>query len=205
MSKDASFASLLFDIGYVISPVIGFIPQMYTGNITYEPLLSVLTVTANILKIFSGKVNEIDQRMTYQFIICIGLHIYLLNRRNSVQKKFPSSSIMDSITDNTALLKNFSKIMTLCTLVFIAFLKLFDFLGFSSLFMKFSVVIDILISFFHLKYYGDSENKPKELFFVWIIGDLAKLGLMAMKYKCPIECFASGLVQIIINMYVLVR
>lgn len=201
MSSDAFSPSLLFDIGYVISPLIGFIPQIYTGNLTYEPLLSILTVVTNILKMFSSRENEIDQRMTYQFIICIGLHLYLLNKRNLTQKRFPVLSFLD----DTVLLKNISKIVSLFILILISSLKLIDFLGFSFIFMKLSIGIDILISLLHLKYYGSSETKPKELFLMWILGDLGRLGVMTMKYKCPIECFVSVLIQIAINLYVLLR
>lgn len=203
-----TFLTTVFDLAYIFSPVVGFIPQLYRQEITYNASLSVLTILASILKIFSYKDSntstahqdtKASSTMMAQFIICIVLHMHLLNLRFKQDKTPPRNTPVSHLL---ARMKNSNRWIVTGVVGIVMILKFFNILPFTSLFMKVAVAIEILIAILHIKYYSDTKSKPVELFMVWIIGDLIKMYLMYMRYTSPLECYLGVVVQILINLYV---
>lgn len=201
---EKSVLSSLFDICYILSPVLGFLPQLYSKRISYEPLLSVLSVLANILKIFSSKNTETDPVMLYQFATVAILHLLLLKIRFN-QIKLDSSPVTIDLPYSTLLrTKHLGQGAIYAIAAFFILLKIVDSTSIALFFMEIAVAIEVLISILHVRYYTKGNLKPRELFAFWILGDTIKLYLMYIKYeKCPLICYGGILAQIGVNLYVL--
>lgn len=182
----------IFDTAYIFSPTIGFLPQLYSGNITYNSHLSMLTIIANLLKLFSCK----DVTLIYQFVVCIFLHLYLLSLHAKQSKK---PAFTDLETSRMYPIKHIATGI----LFFIALLRLVDSISF--LYAKLAVLVETTISILHVKMYTRRAGscKPHELFVFWIVGDFAKIILMLTKYNAAIEYVLGTFMQILINFYVL--
>lgn len=194
----------LFDLAFILSPVVGFIPQLYTRKITYSSVLSLLTIAASILKLFSSINSSTDIAMTYQFVVCTALHLFLLKTKFEMQKHAPPSGQTLLLPNILIRARQSSQWLVTGTIGFVILLKALDELHFSFIFMKTAVGIDILISALHISYYSKNETKPRELFAAWIAGDIIKIYLMSQRYSTPIDYYLGAVAQILINAYVLI-
>lgn len=182
----------LFDTLYVFSPVFGFLPQIYSGNITYNPLLCLLTIVASVFKLFSSK----DAVLSYQFAVAIALHLYLLGAKMKNQKDRPLSELANW--------RAYSRNAVLGGIVLLfVLLRAFESIGF--IYAKVAVALELSICMLHLKFYTKQgqNGKPKELFVTWVVGDIIRLIVLLKKYDCPVDYVVGVLIQIAINGYVL--
>jgi len=195
-----SSLAAVFDVGYILSPIVGFLPQIYTRNITYNPIMSLLTIVANLLKIFSRGSGETDTIMLYQFAVCTLLHLLLLTARLK-QLKSPAATDMPYPNALTRI-KHLNQWIVAGVAGLILLLRMLDAAGVAVFFMEIAVAIEIMIALLHIKYYRGA-SKPIELFAVWILGDAIKMYLMYRRYECPVACYMGALAQIGVNLYVL--
>jgi hypothetical protein len=188
----------ILDVGFILGPVVGFIPQIYRGKPTYNPGLSVLTILSSLLKLFSHKSSGFDSILQYQFCVVILVHLYLI-RLHAQQKGQDARSFLGPVHSH----RWYHRYVVPLAGLFVASLKLLDFLGLGYLFTPASVVMDLVITLLHLDLYSSKEPRPKELFAVWLVGDAIRLVMMFRKYSTPVEVLFGTLVQIVINLALL--
>lgn len=193
----------LFDLLYIFSPILAFIPQIRSKNITYDSTLSLLTIFTNILKLFPTK-NSIDTIVMYQFVLCIALHIFLLNIKAKQSKLISLDNQFLSISNVLLKTKYFTQWIVGFVSSFVLILKVLEFYGLSEQFLKISIFIDILIAILHVKIYSKDKKKPVELFAFWIVGDLIRLYIMYTLYNYTVEYYLGVFGQLFINSYVLI-
>lgn len=185
---------IIVDTGFILGPVIGFIPQIYKGKPSYSPELSILTISSSLLKLFSHKTSSFGSILQYQFCIAILVHLYLI--RLYAQQKEQGMMLFGLVISHN---RYYRYAMPLGGFL-ITSLKMLDFFGWGYLFIPISVVIDLIIAFLHLRMYSNQKSKPKELFAVWIVGDSIRLLMMFRKYSAPTEVLIGTFVQMAINL-----
>lgn len=213
----------LFNIAYVFAPACGFLPQIYHGNIDYNPILSLLTIFSSILKLFPSQ-EKVSTVIIYQFCFAIILHFYLIRAqmpdstshsfialfKNSNDSKFTQNS---STSANKSLQKDFlpvfrkiQRYLIIFVLSFIMFLGILDSLSYTYLFMKAALIIEILISLLHIKLIKKKDNL-KILSLVLLFGDIAKTFVLLYKFRLevPSELIIASLAQMFINLYLAIR
>lgn len=188
----------ILDIGFILGPMIGFIPQICKGEPAYNPGLSALTVFSSLLKLFSHRSSSFDLILQYQLCVAILVHFYLI-RLHAQQKGQDVRSFFGLVHSH----KWYYKCIVPSSGLFVVSLKLLDFFGLGYLFTPASVVVDLVIAFLHLDLYSANKSKPKELFAVWLVGDSIRLVMMFRKYSAPIEVLFGTLVQMAINLALL--
>lgn len=193
-------STMLLDIGFVFGPIVGFIPQIYKGVPLYKPELSLLTILSFLLKLFKTNSEELDKILQYQFYVAIFLHIYLI-RLHSLKEHQQRIKILGLWFYEDAY---YTHLVPTLMLLLIS-LKTFDMVGMSSLFVPAATLIDIIIAFLHLDIYSKQESKPRELFIVWLVGDIIRIFLMISKYVTPKIVILGCIVQLVINVYVGLR
>lgn len=189
---------LFSDIFYIFSPIIGFIPQIYRCRIIFSPFLSVMAVISCIFKLFHYQIERYSTILLYQALTLIALHLYLINNY-----KLPLRHVEMKMFRPKWYLRyglfNYSLCIFTCTIFFLHSLYMFDW---GHLFGNFACLLDIFTTFLQMVIYKDSENKPQELFLLWVAGDCIKIYVMLAVYKTPIEYVAATGVQLLMNLYV---
>jgi hypothetical protein len=214
MLKD-SFLTL-FDAAYVFAPIYGFIPQIYSNSINYNPILSLLTIFANILKLFPSK--NVSSVLIYQFIFCIFVHFYLI--RSQITKKATNKDISGNVKErnknviensileySNQIIPNFRSIyryIIFSTFSFVILLSVLDNLKYSYLFLKAALLIETAVSILHIKLL-DRKRSIKLLSFVLLLGDCIKTALFYFKFSAPKELIVATLIQLSVNVYLLVQ
>lgn len=61
--------TLLGNTIFVISPVIGFIPQLLSRNVVFSPLLSLMLIISAIFKFYYRRVEHFSNILIYQGIV----------------------------------------------------------------------------------------------------------------------------------------
>lgn len=186
----------LFNIGYVFSPAYGFIPQLYSGNVTYNPILSLLTIFSSVLKLFPSE-QKVTGTLQNQFFFCILVHIYLIHKQVPNIKNV-SLPVFNAMPYSRAIFRYFSATIGSFILL-VAFLNMY---GFSSLFLKLSILIEVTISILHVKF---QEKKANFVFFLCILtlGDMLKIFLFLVQFSAPIEIVITTTFQLAVNFYLL--
>jgi len=218
-------AQTLFKVSYVFAPCAGFLPQLYHGKIDYNPILSLLTIFCNILKLFPSQ-EKLSTVLIYQFCFSIILHFYLIRAQLKTVSINDNSSIESSpknsdLIESNFVLSNFGffsidviprfrkmyKHLIYYVLSFIAIIGVLDRFDYSHLFMKASLLLEIVISLLHIKLIKTKSNL-KILSLVLLIGDLAKATILTYQFnisEVPRELILSALAQFFINLYLYVR
>lgn len=192
--------SFLIDIGFVIGPLLGFIPQIFKNEPKYNPGLSLLTIFSVILKLLSNEKNIFDPVLIYQLLVLGHIHIYML-RMHSKMKDLERYNFQGIIITSNFYYKHLIKLVV----VFFVFLKILSAFGLSYLFSTFSTAIDVTITFFHLNLYATQASKPVELFLFWIVGDFVRIYFLITRYSAPIIMTLSVVAQIIVNLIIVFR
>lgn len=188
----------IVNVGFILGPVVGFIPQIYRGKPSYGPELSILTISSTLLKLFSHKTNSFDSILQYQFCVAILVHLYLI--RLQAQQKGQNVSLFGLVDSH----ERYYRHIVLLTGLFVVSLKMLDFFGWGYLFISISVVVDLAIAFLHLRMYSNQKSKPKELFTAWLAGDSIRLIMMLKEYSAPVELLLGTFVQVAVNLALVV-
>lgn len=184
---------------YVISPFFGFLPQIWRRDITYSPLLSLLSVISSVIKVFHYQIESFDLFQLYQFLLLVVLHLYLINNY-----KRPLGRTELRVFSAELYLKH--GLMTCAVSIIamaVATIYVFILMGSGFLLGYIASVLDIGITLLQLAIYKNNVHKPRELFAAWIVGDFIKLGIMIMAFEMPYIYIAATVLQIVINSYVL--
>jgi hypothetical protein len=191
----------LLNVLYIVCPTVGFLPQIWTRKILFSPLLSLLIIFCNILKVFHYNYKQFNIVILYQSIMLIGLHFYLIKNYNSPLSPLELRVFTPKMYMKHGLLK--------CALAFIiSFVFMINFInifGLGYVFGNFACVFDLFITALQLVIYKNNENKPLELFVIWVIGDIAKALSMLLVYKAPLEYVVTVVLQMAMNIIVILQ
>ncbi|KAM0674357.1 hypothetical protein GVAV_001970 [Gurleya vavrai] len=205
---------MLFYLGnslFIISPCIGYIPQIISGNIVFSPLLSLMLILASISKFYFYQAEQFSKVILAQSFFLIFVQFFLIYNFTSslgfIEEKFYKK--IES--------KRYSFFYLNVFIVFLAFLGLHSIsminesfyatCGIISSVIESSVgVMQIFLQRMDKKYKSeDKEPKrrlPKELFICWIVGDILKLYWM-YKLVVPVQITAPIIFQIVIDFVLL--
>lgn len=194
----------LFDTAYVFSPVCGFAPQIYAGTINYNPILSLLTIFANILKLFPSK-DPVNTMLIYQFCFCIVVHFYLI--RAQLSQNTESTHRKAETSPFGEILPNFRSIyryFIISVFGFVVVLGVLDNLKYTHFFIKAALAIETLVSILQIKLV-EKKQSAKILSFVLLSGDIIKTILFIVKFSAPKEFIFATVIQLSVNLYLLFR
>lgn len=193
------FLETVGSVFYISSPAVAFAPQIWRGAILFSPLLSLLTIISNIVKIFHFQTEHYSIVLLYQFILLVMLHFYLIHNY-----RLPLQHIERRIFRPEVCLKHglmsVSAALVAGAVTCVYIMLLF---GYGFVFGRLASALDVFITFLQLIIYKNTNNKPSELFATWIVGDLVKLLMMTIIYKAPIAYNVSIVIQLLMNAYVL--
>lgn len=188
----------LSDILYILSPILAFLPQIYRNKILFSPLLSVLTIISAILKIFHFQCEEFSVILLYQFVVIVALHFYLISRYKQPLRHLEMKLFKPELYLKYGLVNYAFGLIAGAT----AFIDIMFILNLGHTFGGIACFSDVLITFFQIMIYRNLEDKPSELFLVWIVGDLIKIVSMLLWYKAPIEYILAIALQMSMNAYI---
>ncbi|WEL39953.1 hypothetical protein PFJ87_11g01910 [Encephalitozoon hellem] len=212
-AKLFSTGNPLVYIGFVVSPVIGYIPQILSRDILLSPLISTFFIMSNILKVFHYSFEKYSGFLLAQYVFAILLHMFLItmNRR-------PLSTYEARILGNRTTRLLYRKygvkgsvLGMLC--IFIFFINLYGALyGTYEHCGRFSSALEIAVNLFQLILEREEKNpenqkrepkrSPKEVYFCWVVGDVIKIWLMS-SIRAPIIFIGTIVVQIFIDIFLI--
>lgn len=193
--------ALLFNIFFVLSPLLAFLSQILSNNILYSPLLSLLSALSCFIKIFQYRISQYDIVLLYQFVTVLLLHAYLLSNYRLPLRQIELKVFLPALYARHGLVST-ALILTVGALTCLNFLYL---VGMGYLFGTIATLLDVFITFLQLLIYKDSPVKPTDSFVVWLAGDSLRLYLLLLVYKSPIEYSLATVAQMAMNGYVLYR
>ena len=125
---------------FVFSPQsLDLFPSYTPANLTYNSTISILTITANILKLFSATPTKTDTIMIYQFAVCTVLQILLMNL--IYQKHMQTRKLNIPVSSILMRTKHSPKLLITGMFGFIILVRILDEMRYSFLFMKAVVCI----------------------------------------------------------------
>ncbi|TBU11929.1 hypothetical protein CWI38_0975p0020 [Hamiltosporidium tvaerminnensis] len=203
----------LINFFFIFFPIVGYLPQIITLQSVFPPLLSTITIIANLLKIFYYKVNKYEKPILYQSFVVIGVHSFLLyfyNKKLSyLEEKIFKHKNLNRIYQKYGLFTLNMILITFIALTLNCFCfingmeNLFIGCGFLSLTFESLVgVIQIVINKVDNKKLPIGIKKQrcgKELFFCWFFGDLSRFVWMIW-LKSPVLLVLSVVFQIGIDL-----
>ncbi|EOB14744.1 hypothetical protein NBO_16g0030 [Nosema bombycis CQ1] len=207
-------AENFFNVLFILSPAIGFVPQILASDIIFPEVLSLLSIIASILKLSHYVSEPFSSLIALQAVFIIILHFYLIRFNtsdySSVEKLFFKfigiHNLNKKYGNKTVYLGLVS--FTIVTLHMLGLLfGTLSFCGIISLFFELSInVLQVAIEN-DKKDLVLNENKrkrsPKELYLFWTIGDMVKIWYMT-KIIIPKVYLATAVLQLILDGYLLV-
>ncbi|KAI5168481.1 hypothetical protein PAEPH01_0169 [Pancytospora epiphaga] len=187
-------------IAYILSPVLGFIPQIYTGKIIFSPMLSLLTIISCIIKFFHYYEARYSVVLLYQFLFIILLHGYLIRNYRLPLRRIELVLFRPELYSKHGLGMYCLSVATIVAVL----ANVFFILGFGPVFGIVASTLDLMITFIQLLIYKNAIEKPLELFACWVVGDLIKLATMIFIYKAPLIYNISIVAQILLNLHVFI-
>lgn len=170
---------LLINVLFAISPIFGFLPQIYKQRIIYKPYLSLLNIYIALIHIIDYIHKKYNKILLYQNVVAIILHMYLISL--STNKNYRMTGIIKSIG--------------LVTLGLIILGKS----GFYILFPQCALLLDVAATYIHYNIYKHDPKRPFELFVVWMIGDFIRVYFYTAVYKAPFLYICAVIIQTIFN------
>ena len=199
---------IFFSVLFIISPIIGYIPQLYTRQIVFPEFLSALTILANILKIihFTGKSNAFTV-IPLQGMFTILLHSCLLLFNKSIYSVTEEKIMKKLKISSKQIYVSYIILICMCIQICGLFTRSFEFCGILSLIFEVSVnSVQLLIEKQKKEVIVVAVNKKvrsqKELYLVWIIGDICRIFFMVCADTPHVYTVAS-LIQLGIDGYLL--
>lgn len=185
MNDNKEMLKLIGNTIFIVSPVIGFIPQFITRNIVFSPLLSLMLITSALLRFYYRRIEYFSNILIYQSIVVIATQSLLVYNfkytLGSVEKKFYGLLYRNKKYGifMANLLVVLSVIITLNLLCVFNSMTVFHIFGVMSIVLESSVGLMQLLMRRADKEVRIVEDEfrrlPKELFVCWIVGDLGKL------------------------------
>lgn len=206
--------SFPLDALFVISPVIGYIPQLVARDILFSPLTSMFFVMSNILKLFHYNAEKYPMTLFLQSVFVIVLHMSLVFMNDKPLGTYEAKVFEGRTT--RIIYKNYGVrgcvLGMLCAFIFSV--NLFGIVyGSYKPCGAISSVLELSVNFFQL--IAEKEEKknkdcskngarrsPKELYLCWIIGDIAKIWFM-LNIETPLVFVGTVFSQVFIDLFLL--
>ncbi|EJW02323.1 hypothetical protein EDEG_00300 [Edhazardia aedis USNM 41457] len=207
---------LLINTLFVISPVIGFIPQLWTRNIVFSPVLSLMLIFSSIFKFFYFRVENFSKTILYQAAVVLITQLALIynykHRLGNLETKIYNSRMLFLnklhkkyglfLLNLAVAISIYVGISTLASFV-VNEIAVYDFCGYASMIMEsFVGVMQLVIKRMDknnaIDEFDEEKRLPKELFLSWIIGDIAKLYYMHAK-ETPLRLTLPIYFQIMVD------
>lgn len=205
-SMDKQMLHYIGNTIFVIAPIIGYIPQLYSRNVVFSPLLSLMLITASLLKFYYWKVAQFESLILYQALaLCVIQFTLIYNFRQRlgyVEEKIYARKNYGIFSINITILTSLLFLLSAST--FLADpTMIYRFCGIFCLLTESSVgLVQIFIKRMDNRYCLDGKNVkrrlPKELFLCWIVGDVAKLYWMG-RLNSPLMLTIPIVFQIIVD------
>ncbi|CAD26090.1 hypothetical protein [Encephalitozoon cuniculi GB-M1] len=212
-AKILSADNPLLYIGFVVSPVVGYIPQILARDILLSPLVSTFFIMSNILKVFHYSFERYSEFLLAQYIFSILLHMSLI-----AMNKRPLSTHEARVLGNRTTRLLYRKygvkgsvLGIVC--VFIFCVNLYGVLyGTYEHCGRLSSALEIGVNLFQLVLEREEKSpkngkdelkrSPKEVYCCWIIGDVIKIWLMS-SVRAPIVFIGTIVIQIFIDIFLI--
>ncbi|WUR04843.1 putative transporter [Vairimorpha necatrix] len=200
---------IFFSVLFCVSPIVGFIPQILTQKIIFPELLSSLTIIANILKIFHFREkSSLSSVIPLQGIFTIILHSCLLYFNKSLYSVTEEKIMKKLKITNKQLYFSYILLVAVSTHLIGSFIRSFEFCGLLSLIFEVSVnSIQLLIEKQNKEVIIETTKKvrsQKELYLVWIVGDICRIFFM-ISVDTPYVYSVASLIQLGIDGYLLYK
>ncbi|KAL6121576.1 hypothetical protein NUSPORA_01478 [Nucleospora cyclopteri] len=161
----------LITITFILSPAIGFIPQIKNNFIIYKPCLSLLTIFVAILKIFDYMYENYSAVILIQNVFTILLHIYLIKNNKNAKR------------DNNNIQRNHLPDSLLKITMFVVFMNFISLIKMQFMYNPGALILDVATTYFQYLIYKTDPDRPWDLLVVWICGDFIKLYFNLFVYK----------------------
>lgn len=209
--------NLVMNMVCVLSPVIGFLPQIIRGKVSFSPILSFFAIVSSISRIYCWGSENFDFYIVLQSISIILLHNLLIamkdNSRLSYYEKrfFKSPFTRKSFREKKLFIVHLQLLILFCINIYmwhcslplrwmLAICKYTNFIldTTSGLMQYFLNLYDTKVP----SYQKSCEKKTRELFFCWILGDMAKICWL-ISINSPYTIIGSVFFQLIVNCFLL--
>lgn len=170
---------------FIISPAIGYIPQIISNNIVFSPLLSLILIVSGLMRILYFQVESFKLPILFQSIALILTQLILIfnykHRLGVIESKFYALCRTEKFSKKHSLFT--TNILLLTTIFFLCHMFGYLTTQFYSLCGIIGAVLESSIGLLQIyfrradqKYLIGEEKRrmPKELFACWIVGDVAK-------------------------------
>lgn len=192
---------------FIISPLIGYIPQIAANNIVFSPLLSLVLIISAIMRIFFFRYEKYGLPILFQSFALILTQLYLVykfkHKLGIVEDKFYKKFKTDNRAIFTKNLVLISSVYLLCHLTGYFSMDLYKFCGIIGAVLESSVgVLQIYFRRMDKRFLigEDKRRIPKELFACWIVGDVVKafwiyvlnakkIFLVPIMFQIIVDCF----------------
>ncbi|KAF9762671.1 hypothetical protein NGRA_1843 [Nosema granulosis] len=201
-----------FNVLFIGSPAIGFIPQILSHDILFPEVLSVLAILANVLKLLHYSSEPFSPLIALQAVFIIVLHCYLIHFNPSNYSSIENNIFR--VLKLTKLNKRYGTKAVYTTLIITALIT-FHLMGYLVSSMAFcgilSLVVELSINVLQVMIESDKKElivldgskvkrSPKELYLFWMIGDVVKIWYM-MKVASPNVYIMTTILQFLLDGY----
>ncbi|KAK6089546.1 hypothetical protein P3W45_001428 [Vairimorpha bombi] len=196
---------LMYTILFIFSPIVGFIPQIYTNQILFPELLSALTIVANILKIYHFRTKSFFSVIPMQGAFIILLHSCLMYYNKSTYSITEEKITKRLRISSKQLFVVYIGLISITSHFVGLVLNTYEFCGLLSLVFEVSVnFIQLLIEKQNKGILDETKKRrsQKELYLVWIVGDICRI-LFMMSVETPKVYTAASFIQLAIDGYLL--
>lgn len=188
---------------YILSPTLGYAPQIFKGKILFSPLLSFMIVLSSIFRIIHCKIDKLEYMYTLQALLTIGVHstlifMYKEELSNYEHNLFRVGYYYKSKGIFYSYLQLFSTaIMTLLFVNYFSSALLLSVCITGNILLESSVgLVQLILNKFDKR--SNKKELPKELFFFWVVGDICKTVLLIYT-QAKKEIILSVVFQLIVN------
>lgn len=203
--------SMLMDAIFVVSPAIGYIPQLVTRDILFSPLISTFFIMAGVLKLFHYNAERYAPTLLLQTVFGIVLHCLLILMNKRPLGKYESKAFGNKTT--MLLYRRYGLkgpvLGILCAFV-LGINVLGVLYGSYGLCGGLASALEVGVNLFQLMMEreekrsagGKKRRSPKELYVCWIVGDIVKIWFM-LRINTPMIFVGTVVAQIVIDVFLL--
>jgi len=203
--------TLLVHTGFVFSPAIAYVPQILSRDILISPLISMLFIMSNILKLFHYCFRKYDDLVLAQHAFAILLHLCLIMMSRRPLGGFETKMLGSGAT--RMLFRSYGAKGSVIGIL-IMFALSVNLLGMTYRSYEhcgmLSSVFEIGINLLQLvlerreakagSMKGEAKRSPKEVYLCWILGDIVKIWFF-WGLDVPLTFIVTIMVQILIDIF----
>lgn len=201
--------SPLLQAVFIVSPAIGYVPQLVTGDILFPPLVSAFFIMSSILKLFHYSAENYPLTLFLQYVFVIVLHVYLIVMNGRPLSSYESRMFKNRTTGFLYRRYGMKGCMLGAICVFVLVIHMLGTMyGSYGLCGGMSSMLEVSINLFQLmvereertshEYKDRSKRSPKELYLCWVVGDVIKIWFM-LKMETPMIFVGTVVTQILID------